>query len=883
MAEQKEPVRRKVALKIIKLGMDTKQVIARFEAERQALAMMDHPNIARVLDAGATDSGRPYFVMELVKGVPITDYCDTESLSTKDRLDLFINVCHAVQHAHQKGIIHRDIKPSNVMVTLHDGKPVPKVIDFGIAKATNRELTDKTLFTEYGQLIGTPQYMSPEQAEMSGLDIDTRSDIYSLGVLLYELLTGTTPFDPQRLRRAALGEIQRIIREEEPPKPSTRRSTLASEPRPSGSGSSSVAKIAKHRRTEPGHLARQLRGDLDWIIMKSLEKERARRYETANGLAADIQRHLSDEPVLASPPSAAYRVRKFARRNKPIVLGVSAVIISLAVGLGLALSFYVASEAQRRRANAEAATSAKVTQALQNMLSSINPARAHGKELTVRELLDQAGETLDDELADQPDVQEALRQTIVNTYESLFLGRAASPHAQWLIEYARRKYGPDDPKTIDAIKQCGFMYFLDDQHDRSYDYSLEAYLITLKTLGREHPMTIGAMTLTGLALMNTGDLQNAAPLLTGAMELAKRHPPGSEDLFYISYNLTRLYWMQGRLDEAEQLLKDCGELGRRIWGHEQNQFLHRAAVDLARVYKFQGRLVEAEAQARIAVQGSQNRLGEYHRVTFEARQMLAEILDLSSGKEEADSIYDQLLDDVPRQLGDDHRYALEMRHAFALRRQRQGLHDARTEALYLDLLERRKRVLGEEHRDTLSTSDNLGWLYNEQGRFAEAEALHRRTLEIRRRVLGELDFETNRSRRNLTISLNGQGKIDESRQLNSERLSMLRARAEAGDASAGDLNEYAWLLLTIEPEDLRDPDVALEFARRANDLTNYDNALYLDTLALAYHMTGDTPRSLETQQEALSLLTANQESHRPEMEANLAKYIAALEPGAEDD
>ena len=227
MAEQQKPVKRRVALKIIKLGMDTKQVIARFEAERQALAMMNHPNIATVLDAGATETGRPYFVMELVKGVPITEYCDTESLSTKDRLDLFIDVCHAVQHAHQKGIIHRDIKPSNVMVTLHDGKPVPKVIDFGIAKATNRELTDKTLFTEYRQLIGTPQYMSPEQAEMSGLDIDTRSDIYSLGVLLYELLTGTTPFDPKRLRSAALGEIQRIIREEEPDKPSTRLSEMS--------------------------------------------------------------------------------------------------------------------------------------------------------------------------------------------------------------------------------------------------------------------------------------------------------------------------------------------------------------------------------------------------------------------------------------------------------------------------------------------------------------------------------------------------------------------------------------------------------------------------------------------------------------------------------
>ena len=351
MAEQQKPVKRRVALKIIKLGMDTKQVIARFEAERQALAMMDHPNIARVFDAGSTETGRPYFVMELVKGVPITEYCDTENLSTKDRLDLFIDVCHAVQHAHQKGIIHRDIKPSNVMVTLHDGKPVPKVIDFGIAKATNRELTDKTLFTEYRQLIGTPQYMSPEQAEMSGLDIDTRSDIYSLGVLLYELLTGTTPFDPKRLRSAALGEIQRIIREEEPDKPSTRLSEMSrhigtgvspvSDERDGPADSrddrstqrSSIQYIAKHRKTEPAQLSRQLRGDLDWIIMKALEKERARRYETANGLAADIQRHLSDEPVLASPPSAVYQVRKFVRRHRQAVIagGVMAGVLVLGV------------------------------------------------------------------------------------------------------------------------------------------------------------------------------------------------------------------------------------------------------------------------------------------------------------------------------------------------------------------------------------------------------------------------------------------------------------------------------------------------------------------------------------------------------------------------
>jgi len=328
MAEQQEPIRRKVALKIIKLGMDTRQVIARFEVERQALAMMDHPNIAKVLDAGATETGRPYFVMELVTGISITEYCDQNNLSTKERLDLFIQVCNAVQHAHQKGIIHRDIKPSNVMVTHHDGTPVPKVIDFGIAKAINQRLTEKTLFTRYAHIIGTPAYMSPEQAELSDLDVDTRTDIYSLGVLLYELLTGTTPFSEEELRKAGYIEMQRVIREEEPVKPSTKLTTLGE----------TLTEVAKHHSATPDVLRKAVRGDLDWIVMKTLEKDRARRYEAAEGLALDIQRHLEHRPVLARAPSATYRVHKFLCRHRSqaiatlaIAVFVSAVVVILSL------------------------------------------------------------------------------------------------------------------------------------------------------------------------------------------------------------------------------------------------------------------------------------------------------------------------------------------------------------------------------------------------------------------------------------------------------------------------------------------------------------------------------------------------------------------------
>jgi serine/threonine protein kinase len=321
MAEQTEPIRRKVALKIIKLGMDTKSVIARFEAERQALAMMDHLNIAKVLDAGATETGRPYFVMELVTGVSITEYCDKNNLSTKDRLALFIKVCNAVQHAHQKGIIHRDIKPTNVMVTQHEGKPVPKVIDFGIAKATNQRLTEKTLFTRYAHIIGTPAYMSPEQADMGDLDVDTRSDIYSLGVLLYELLTGTTPFSEEELRKAGYIEMQRVIREQEPTKPSTKLSTLGK----------TLTDVAKYRNSTPDLLTKAIRGDLDWIVMKSLEKDRDRRYEGVSSFALDITRYLEHKPVLAHAPNVTYRLSKFIQRHRTTVTVVLIVLVFVAI------------------------------------------------------------------------------------------------------------------------------------------------------------------------------------------------------------------------------------------------------------------------------------------------------------------------------------------------------------------------------------------------------------------------------------------------------------------------------------------------------------------------------------------------------------------------
>lgn len=366
MAEQKQPIRRKVALKIIKVGMDTKQVIGRFEAERQALAMMDHPNIAKVLDGGATEKGRPYFVMELVKGISITEYCDKNNLNTNERLNLFIPVCQAIQHAHQKGIIHRDIKPSNVLITMHDGKPVPRVIDFGIAKATNQQLTEKTIFTRYAQMIGTPEYMSPEQAEMSGLDIDTRTDIYSLGVLLYQLLTGVTPFDAKTLQEAGYAEIQRIIREEEPTKPSTKLSTLGK----------SLDDIAKHRKTTPDSLQKIMRGDLDWIVMESLEKDRTRRYATAVELAADLERHLHHKPVQAAAPNMWYKLRKFIRRHRMGIMASALIAATLILGATVSTIGFIQAKRERNRA-----VSAEKEAIAQRQFAQEQRSRAEDREL----------------------------------------------------------------------------------------------------------------------------------------------------------------------------------------------------------------------------------------------------------------------------------------------------------------------------------------------------------------------------------------------------------------------------------------------------------------------------------------------------------------------
>jgi serine/threonine protein kinase len=545
MAEQTRPVQRKVALKVIKPGMDSHQVIARFEAERQALALMDHPNIAKVLDAGTTDSGRPYFVMELVKGVPITRYCDENRLTPKERLGLFIAVCQAVQHAHQKGIIHRDLKPGNVLVALYDGKPVPKVIDFGIAKATGPKLTDRTLFTEFGAVVGTLEYMSPEQAELNQLDIDTRSDVYSLGVLLYELLTGTTPLERKRLTVGALLESLRIIREEEPPKPSTRLSTADELPN-----------IAASRGLEPRKLTGLVRGELDWIVMRALEKDRNRRYESASAFAADVQRYLRDEPVQAGPPSAWYRFRKLARRNRgaltTAVLLAAAVVVTIVV---LAISNVLVTrqrdekdqaltekdqalkdkqaaleQAEReeqakdealkdkeralkqvrnekdraqdeeRKAKASAEDRQAVIQFFtEKIMGAARPKDQEGGlgvGATIREAVDAAEPQLSTIFRDKPLIEAEIRDTLGTTYALLGERQLAIPQYERSVALLRQHHAPDR-SIVEGLHNLAMAQAEAGRRDLALSLMEEALKLSEAKLGADDPDTIAVMTRLG--------------------------------------------------------------------------------------------------------------------------------------------------------------------------------------------------------------------------------------------------------------------------------------------------------------------------------------------------------------------------------------------------
>ena len=598
MAEQEEPVRRKVALKIIKLGMDTRQVIARFEAERQALALMDHTNIAHVLDAGATSTGRPYFVMELVRGISITEYCDTQNSDTEERLQLFIDVCRAVQHAHQKGIIHRDLKPSNVLVTNHDGKPVPKIIDFGVAKATNQRLTEKTLFTEFQQFIGTPEYMSPEQAEMSGLDVDTRTDVYSLGVLLYQLLTGTTPVDGQILRERGLGELTRILREEEPTAPSTQVSRLGERSK----------EIARQRATEPGALARLFRGDLDWIVMKALEKDRTRRYETAAALAEDVERHLTSQPVLAGPPSTAYKLRKFIHRNRKIVLAGSVAATILVLGLiGTSLGFVSA-----RR---EAARSKTIADNLHGMLASFDPAQAAALSIDLESMRRTARDVFGDDHA----AVAASLNTLAIQFDNSGNFDEAEPLYREALTRWEGMYGRSHLNVGITCSRLGTLLHRRGD-DEAAEKALRDGLGILEALpGTPSLATCDAAESLADLLESRGEYDEAIALLNRSLEIRRASPSGQAGA--ILHTLERLFVtnLNGqRLDDVTVALRELYDHAHRVY--PEGLIRSRTALTLGSWLAQRGDHQEAEPFLREA-------LATYRKMEEPPRLFLLTCLD----------------------------------------------------------------------------------------------------------------------------------------------------------------------------------------------------------------------------------------------------------------
>jgi non-specific serine/threonine protein kinase/serine/threonine-protein kinase len=768
MAEQRRPVRRKVALKVIKPGMDTRQVVARFEAERQALALMDHPNIARVLDVGETESGRPYFVMELVNGLPLTTFCDEHQLSLRQRLALFVTVCQAVQHAHQKGIIHRDLKPTNVLVTEYDGQSVPKIIDFGVAKALGEQLTEKTLETGFGGIIGTLQYMSPEQAEFASRDIDTRADIYSLGVLLYELLTGTTPLTTEEVERTPVTEVLRIIREDDPPRPSTR---LA------GSKETLVARLGR-TKSEPSRLRHEVDADLDWIVMKALEKDRNRRYDTASGLARDIERYLNDEPVEACPPSALYRLRKLARRYKTTLATVSAfaavLLVATVISIVLAVRAMDAERqaraeqhnalaerdakeiarqeavAQKQRADAEAAVATAVSTFLQrDLLGQADIAnQASGeerkKDITVRELLDRAARGIEGKFSGQETTEAAIRQTLGDAYSALARYSEAEKHLLRSLKLRKDKLSADSPDTLATMNSLAGVYAARGEEPKADSLYTEVLDARRRILGAAHRDTLQTMNDYGSLEISRGHYNRAESLFREAVELttSSGQVPDCESV----NNLGVAYLCLGRFKEAEPLLKQALAGFRERLGSDHPQTLI-ASNNLAGCYMELRRYADAEPLYQEVFKIRTAALGADHPKTLFSMNFVALALDARGKPNEAEPLLRQVLEARRKLLGPAHSDTLTSESNLAQVLQKLNK-QAEAESLFKQALGG-QRKLGADHPDTYRYMNDLAVLYRDQKRFAEAEPLLTEAVTGARKILGPTHPQTQLYLKNL--------------------------------------------------------------------------------------------------------------------------------------
>jgi len=739
LAEQEGQIRRKVALKVIKPGMDSKRVIARFETERQALALLDHPGIAQVYDAGTTQTGRPYFVMEHVRGFPITDYCDRHKLTVEQRLRLFQQVCLAVHHAHQKGIIHRDIKPSNILVSAENDRPIPKIIDFGVAKAISQPLTERTLFTEDSHLLGTPEYMSPEQADMGNEDIDTRSDIYSLGVLLYVLLAGILPYDSKTFREGGVEHIRKVIRETDPKTPSTRLTKLGEE----------AQKVAESRRTEVTALAKKLHKELEWIPLKAMRKDRSERYRSASELADDIENYLKSAPLIAGPPSTIYRVKKFVRRNRVLVGGLAAMLVVLVTGVVVSTIFAIRAE----HARAEAERQAKISQAVsdflrEDLLASVDPSKAKGRELTVHSFLDTASESLRGKFKNEPMVEASIRDTLGWTYRMLGEIRAAEPHLERSLQMRQEQLGQEHPETLNSMGRLGWVYCDQGRYGEAEQLWAKKLGISRHVLGDEHTITLGSMNDLAIAYIDLGRYDEAEQLFSKALQTAhKVLGEQHQTTLFIMGNLGSVYNNQGRYDEAEQQYLKMLEIYRKLWGDE-NPYTLAYMTFLAGVYEQQRRYDESESLYLKTLEIQRRVLGDEHVYTLWSTEGLARLYTRLGRYEPAEKLFTRALEGLQKARGKEHRDTVRCTNGlgefYAVQRRFDQAKPLLTNALDIG-----RHTLGEDHPVTLDSKNDLAVLYKEQARYEEAEKLLLEAVNGRRLKLGDTHPHTIESLNNL--------------------------------------------------------------------------------------------------------------------------------------